>query len=94
MPNIVMFSVVLPSVIMLSVILTSAEALPQIQNIKLCSSVPGNGWVETNPTNIRKHLYLTYAKAVSVVPLGEVKTDIRWENTDVSWIGFHPLSGN
>jgi hypothetical protein len=26
------------------------------------------GWVETNPSNIRQHPYLTFAKAVSVVP--------------------------
>jgi hypothetical protein len=27
-----------------------------------------SGWEETNPCNIRKHPYLTSAKAVSVVP--------------------------
>ncbi len=48
------------------------------------------GWVETNPSNIRKHLYLTSAKAISIVPWGEV-TDVRRENTDVRWVGFHPL---
>ena len=48
------------------------------------------GWVETNPSNIRKHLYLTSAKAISIVPWGEV-TDVRRENTDIRWVGFHPL---
>jgi hypothetical protein len=28
----------------------------------------GCGWVETTPSNICKHLYLTSAKAVGVVP--------------------------
>jgi hypothetical protein len=52
----------------------------------------GKGWVETNPSNIHKHLYLTSAKAVSLVPCGEV-TDVRRENTDVRLVGFHPLLG-
>jgi hypothetical protein len=46
------------------------------------------GWVETNPSNIRKHLYLTSAKAVSVVPRGEV-TDVCGENTDVRLVSTH-----
>ncbi len=49
------------------------------------------GWVETNPSNICKHLYLTSAKAVSVVPRDKVKVDVCRENTDVKWVGFHPL---
>ncbi len=46
----------------------------------------------------RKPTYLTSAtsvltsvKAVSVVPSGGNKTDVRRENTDVRWVGFHPL---
>ncbi len=46
--------------------------------------------METNLSNIRKHLYLTSAKAVSVVPWGEVM-DVCRENTDVRWVGFHRL---
>ncbi len=49
------------------------------------------GWVETNPSNICKHLYLTSSKAISTVPWGKVKTDVRTENTDVRWVGLHPL---
>jgi len=46
----------------------------------------------------RKPTYLTSAttvltsvKAVSIVPSGGDKTDVRRENTDVRWVGFHPL---
>jgi hypothetical protein len=46
----------------------------------------------------RKPTYLTSAttvltsvKAVSIVPSGSDKTDVRRENTDVRWVGFHPL---
>jgi hypothetical protein len=46
----------------------------------------------------RKPTYLTSAtsvltsvKAVSVVPSGGYKMDVRRENTDVRWVGFHPL---
>jgi hypothetical protein len=46
----------------------------------------------------RKPTYLTSAtsvltsvKAVSVVPSGSDKMDVRRENTDVRWVGFHPL---
>ncbi len=49
------------------------------------------GWIETNLSNIGKNLYLTSTKAVSEVPWGEVKTDVHRENTDVRWVGFHPL---
>jgi len=41
----------------------------------------------------RKPTYLTSAtaiKAISVVPSGGNKTDVRRENTDVRWVGFHP----
>jgi hypothetical protein len=48
-------------------------------------------WVETNLSNICKHPYLTFAKAVNVIPQGEVKMDVRRENTVVRWVGFHPL---
>jgi hypothetical protein len=34
---------------------------------------------------------LTSVKAVSVVPSGGNKTDVCRENTDVRWVGFHPL---
>ncbi len=46
----------------------------------------------------RKPTYLTSAtsvltsvKAVSIVPSGGDKMDVRSENTDVRWVGFHPL---
>jgi hypothetical protein len=46
----------------------------------------------------RKPTYLTsatsisaFVKAVGVVPSGNDKTDVRRENTDVRWVGFHPL---
>ncbi len=50
----------------------------------------------------RKPTYLTSAtsvltsvstsvKAVSVAPLGGDKMDVSRENTDVRWVGFHPL---
>jgi hypothetical protein len=46
----------------------------------------------------RKPTYLTSAtsiltsvRAVSVVPSGSDKMDVRRENTDVRWVGFHPL---
>jgi len=48
----------------------------------------------------RKPTYLTSATsvltsitAVSVVPSGGDKMGLRTENTDVRWVGFHPLSG-
>jgi hypothetical protein len=46
----------------------------------------------------RKPTYLTSAtsvltsvKAISIVPSGSDKTDVRRENTDVRWVGFYPL---
>jgi hypothetical protein len=51
-----------------------------------------NKFKESNPSNICKHPYLTSAKAIGVVPSGEVKTDVCRENTDVRWVGFHPLT--
>jgi hypothetical protein len=39
----------------------------------------------------RKPTYLTSVKAVSVVPSGGDKTDVRRDNTDVRCVGFHPL---
>ncbi len=42
-------------------------------------------------SDISKHPYLTSAKAVNVVPQGEVKMDVHRENTVVRWVGFHPL---
>jgi hypothetical protein len=44
------------------------------------------GWKPTYPTSIR-----TSTKAVSLVPRGEVKTNVRRENTDVRWVGLHLL---
>jgi hypothetical protein len=40
------------------------------------------GCVETNPSNICKHPYLTSAKAVSIVPQGKVKMDVCRDNTE------------
>ncbi len=34
---------------------------------------------------------LTSVNAFSVVLSGGDKTDVRRENTDVTWVGFHPL---
>jgi hypothetical protein len=34
---------------------------------------------------------LTTVKAVSIVPSGGDKMDVRRENTDVRWVGFYPL---
>ncbi len=34
---------------------------------------------------------LTSVKPVSIAPSGGDKMDIRRENTEVKWIGFHPL---
>jgi len=34
---------------------------------------------------------LTSVKAVSVAPSGGNKMDVHRENTDVRWVGFHPL---
>ncbi len=42
-------------------------------------------------SNMCKHPYLTSAKAANVVSQGEVKMDVRRENTVVRWVGFHPL---
>jgi hypothetical protein len=38
-----------------------------------------------------KNPYLTSAKAISVVLRGEI-TDVCRVNTDVRWVGFHPLA--
>jgi hypothetical protein len=47
---------------------------------------------------VRKPTYLTSAisvltseKAISIVPSGSDKTDVRRENTDVRWVGFYRL---
>jgi hypothetical protein len=49
----------------------------------------------------RKPIYLTSStsvltsvKAISVVPSGGNKMDVHRENTDVRWVGFHPLPKN
>ncbi len=34
---------------------------------------------------------LTSVKAFSIVPSGGDKMDVHRENTDVTWVGFHPL---
>ncbi len=34
---------------------------------------------------------LTSLKAISIAPSGNDETDVRRENTDVRWVGFHPL---
>jgi hypothetical protein len=44
----------------------------------------------TSTTSVLKFV-LTSVKAVSVVPSGSDKMDVRRENTDVRWVGFHPL---
>jgi hypothetical protein len=31
-------------------------------------NAPKYGWVETNPSNIQQHAYLTSAKAINIVP--------------------------
>jgi hypothetical protein len=57
------------------------------------------GWIPpTVITGGRKPTYLisatsvlTSIKAFSIVPSGNDKTDVRKENTDVRWVGFHPL---
>ncbi len=55
------------------------------------------GRFRVSKTGGRKPTYLTFAtsvKAVSVVPSGSDKMDVRRENTDVRWVGFHPLVKN
>jgi hypothetical protein len=37
------------------------------------------------------NIHLTSVKAVSIVPSGSDKTDVRRENTNVRWVGFLPL---
>jgi hypothetical protein len=46
----------------------------------------GNQPIEHPATSI-----LTYTKAVSIVPSGGNKMDVRRENTDVRLVGFHPV---
>jgi hypothetical protein len=44
------------------------------------------------PTNVTfATSILIFIKAISVVPSGGDKTDVRRENMDVRWVGFHPL---
>jgi len=51
-------------------------------------------WVETNPSNINKHPYFPY-EHLFLLPYGTMltafDTDVHSENTDVRWVGFHPL---
>ncbi len=44
----------------------------------------------TSATSISTSI-LTSAKAISVAPSGGNKTVVHRENTDVRWVGFHPL---
>ncbi len=50
-------------------------------------------WVETNPSNIRKHPNFPYGH-LFLSPhsntLTALDTDVCRENTDVRWVGFHP----
>ncbi len=50
-------------------------------------------WGGRKPTYLTSVLTsaLISVKAVSVVPAGSNKTDVRRENADVRWVGFHPL---
>jgi len=59
------------------------------------------GRFRVSKTGGRKPTYLSFAtsvltsvKAVRVVPSGGDKMDVRRENTDVRWVGFHPLVKN
>jgi hypothetical protein len=49
--------------------------------------------VETNPSNIRKHPYFPY-EHLFLTPHGTTltafDTDVRRENRDVNWVGYHP----
>jgi hypothetical protein len=66
---------------------------PNVENIVIDLSPFSNnllgGRKPTYPTSATS--VLTSVKAVSVVPLGGDKTDVSRENTDVRWVGFHPL---
>jgi hypothetical protein len=50
-------------------------------------------WVETNPSNISKHLYFPFGH-LFLLPHGTTLTafdaDVLRENTDVRWVAFHP----
>ncbi len=52
----------------------------------------GNQPIVTSATSVSTSV-LTSIKAVSIVPSGGDKTDVRRENTEVRWVGFHPLEG-
>jgi hypothetical protein len=47
------------------------------------------GWKPTHQTSTNIHINICI-NAVSVVPSGG-ETDVRRANTDVRWVGFHPL---
>jgi hypothetical protein len=50
-------------------------------------------WVETNSSNISKHLYFPYRHPFLLphgITLTAFDTDVHRENTDVRWVGFHP----
>ncbi len=66
--------------------------------VNVCESSSLGTTFQRNSTSFsvggKKPTYLTSAtsvKAVSVVPSGSNKTDVHRENTDVRWVGFHPL---
>ena len=58
--------------------------------IKL-SQTPEIGWVETNQSNIRKHLYLTSVLMPSVYYHEARNTDVCTKNTDNRKVVFRPL---
>ncbi len=50
------------------------------------------GWEETNLSRSTSATsVLTSVKDIRVVPSGGDKMDVRRENTDVRWVGFHSL---
>jgi hypothetical protein len=77
----------------------------KIFNLRLCQKLMGrHSDTQLNSKTLysqwggRKPTYLTSAtsvltsiKAVSIVPSGRDKTDVRRENTDIRWVGFHLL---
>ncbi len=60
------------------------------QRVCPCKKTLNKGW--RKPTHLTSATSVsTSEKAVSVVPSGSIKTDVHRENTDVRWVGFHPL---
>jgi hypothetical protein len=66
------------------------NTLALAENVYVVLPTPGGNQPIIHPATSVLTSVLTSGKAISIVPSGG-ETDVRRANTDVRWVGFHPL---